>query len=564
MNKSEFNINGYAARMVAAGRELVELADRDTASPAYGCFSYPYWRSKTADYANARCQEAAYTLALLFKNDYPESALRGNLELMELAEAASLFWAEIQHSDGSFDEWYRGEHGFAATAFSAFAISRTLELIGEDMADSSRRKLDRALHRAGRWLIRHDDLDKINHEAVAAAALFSLAEVLHDEKYARGAREKVALVLSRQAGEGWFPELGGVDTGYSFLTLEYLAYCYSFRPTDELRDALERALEFLSFFVHPDLTTGREYNLCGNSYVSLLAASIMADFSPRARTLFLRGVERGNALIQLAQDDLSRCYHLYNGLLSFDFYRKNLEFFREEGPPLPFAGVSFSRYFPEAGLLAVKTENYYAVASGPAGGLLKVYSLLSPGREENRLFRDLGYTVLPGSGTALRSFLISRENRTQWDGNSRLRVTAAFRQASYFFPKAPARFLLRLVSALPGGYLLIKKAVDLIRRRKGASLQLTSVAGSSAGPTLNRTIVFREDSIRVEDEIEGFSPSGDSRIAARLDKSAGGLTIWKPGRDGVPAIPASAAEFRLGKTILPAVKGSDITWDSSG
>ncbi len=361
----------YGGIITRAAEGLLELADRDRNSPTYGCFDYPHWRSKTSGYVNGRLQEAAYTLALLYSNDYPGNRCRGLLEVGELARAGLLSWAALQHSDGSFDEWYRGEHGFAATAFSAFALSRAFFLLKDLLAPSESAALEEVFRRAGGWLSRHQDLDKINHQAVGAAALYSLGELLGAPALAAEAGRKVASVLDRQTEEGWFPELDGVDTGYSFLTLEYLAHCYRYAPSGRLENALLKTLEFLSFFVHPEISTGREYNLCGNSYVSLLAAALLAPLSPAARRLFSEGIARDNLLEQLAQDDLSRCYHLYNGLLAYDYARENRELLEKPAPPLPFAGPPFRKIFPRAGLAAVRGEGYYAVVSLFRGGLVK-------------------------------------------------------------------------------------------------------------------------------------------------------------------------------------------------
>ena len=71
MKDIETQAQSYARKMVESAGSLIELADRDRYSPTYGCFFYPYWRSKSSDFVNSRCQEAAYTLALLYKNEYP-------------------------------------------------------------------------------------------------------------------------------------------------------------------------------------------------------------------------------------------------------------------------------------------------------------------------------------------------------------------------------------------------------------------------------------------------------------------------------------------------------------
>ena len=549
--------------MAAAARGLVELVDRDPRSPASGCFYYPFWRSKSSSCVNARCQEAAYSLALLWKNDYPGGDCRGCLEILELAVASALYWANLQHSDGSFDEWYQGEHGFAATAFSSFAISRAFLLFRDELNSGDRQTLARSLDRAAGWLCRHDDLDKIHHEAVAAAALFSLADVSGERKYFEEAEKKMKLVRDRQTEEGWFPELGGVDTGYSFLTLEYLAYCYSFNPDDRLRAALNRGLEFLSCFVHPDLTTGREYNLCGNSYVSLLAAAIMAEFSPLARGLLREGVSRGDPLIQLAQDDLSRTYHLYNGLLVYDYFRKNRDAFTEEILSLPFLRRPYRRFFPAAGLLSVKTESYYAVAAGHSGGLVKVYPLFPSALSGTGSCRDAGYSFDLAGGSTVASFRLARDNPVKWDGAARLEVRARFRPGNYFFPGSAARFLLQLLSSIPGGYLLVKKAVDHVRRRKNASLQLQAVSGQTAVAGLKREIFFEKESIRIIDSVTDLPETGKASLTIELEKQAGGLADWRPGENEADLIrpdPDHPGGFELEKIITPRPDDIDISW----
>jgi len=527
--------NDYITALAGASRDLVELVDRDHLSPTYGCFYYPYWRSKSSDYVNARCQEAVYTLVLLYKNDYPGVNCRGSDELRELAISGALFWASLQHSDGSFDEWYAGEHGFAATAFSGFALSGAFSLLKDEFKPEDREIIKNALLSTGRWLSLHDDLDKINHEAVGAAALYSLGESLGEARFREEAERKVKLVLDRQTREGWFPELGGVDTGYSFLTLEYLSQCYLFSRDEELEKSLDRALEFLSFFVHPDLTTGREYNLCGNSYISLLAGAIMGEFSPLARSLFSAGLARGNTLVQLAQDDLSRCYHLYNGLLAYDHYRKNEGVWDQDRRELPFKSAPFRRFFPESGLAVVKTARYYAVSAGKSGGLVKVFPNVG-----DISFQDRGYTLaLPGR-TPLSSFRLGPDNSVSWSDDGRMEVTASFREGSYFFPHPLARLLLKIVSCLPGGYLLVKKGVDFIRRRKNASLQLTAVSGRSSSWTLTRSIIFQDELVKIRDEISGRDEGNTIRAAIEVEIKTDDL---------ISAHPVVGEETRLGEIL---------------
>lgn len=548
--------------MAGASRDLVELIDRDRLSPTYGCFYYPYWRSKSSDYVNARCQEAVYTLALLYKNDYPGSDSRGSEEIKELAIAGALFWASLQHSDGSFDEWYLGEHGFAATSFSGFALSETFLLLRDELSSGEREVLAKALAGAGRWLCQHDDLDKINHEAVGAAALYSLGEALGEDRFREEAERKVNLVIERQTKEGWFPELGGVDTGYSFLTLEYLSQCYIYSQDERLKATLARALEFLSYFVHPDLTTGREYNLCGNSYISLLAGAIMGEFSPLARSLFSEGIARGNAMVQLAQDDLSRCYHLYNGLLAYDHYREKAKIWDHDRRQLPFKSGPFRRFFPESGLAAVKTARYYAVSAGKSGGLVKVFSVGG-----DLYFQDRGYTLTVPCHTTQSSFRLSPDNNISWSDEGRMKVSASFREGSYFFPHPLARLLLKVISRLPGGYLIVKKGIDFIRRRKNASFQLTAVSGRASSRRLDRTITFKDESLQIMDEISGEEGESALRALIEVEVKTNGLISARPvagDEAGLSEILGGSGGVRVEKEIIPLSDRVDVDFSISG
>ncbi|MCX6349042.1 MAG: hypothetical protein NTV79_06035, partial [Candidatus Aureabacteria bacterium] len=405
MNDTTEKAERWAGEVVAAAHDLLRLVNRDPRSPAYGCFHPPFWLNKTSDWPNARCQEAVYTFALLYRNEYPGNFWRGAGEIRELALAGLRFWAARQHPDGSSDEWYRGEHGFAATAFTAYALSGAYRLLESELEQRDKTAILDAFRRAASWLACHRDLIKLNHEAVGAAALFALAEATGDENALPAARQKRDRVMAAQREEGWFPELGGCDTGYSFITLEYLVRCYLFEPADALRRSLEKALDFLQYFIHPDLGTGPEYNLCRNHYVSLLAAAAMGEFSPTARRLFREGVSRATALEQITQDDLIRCFHLYTGLETYDAFQKARARFTGNEPPLPFQGAPYRRYFPESRLVSVKTPSYFAVASVDCGGLIKFYARSGEGRD---LWsgRDQGVAV-----SANRSFSARRIGR---------------------------------------------------------------------------------------------------------------------------------------------------------
>ena len=79
--------------------------------------------------------------------------------------------ARQQYPEGCYDEWYKGERGFAATAFTTPAYGSAGALLGDGISAEDRDVVTRTLDRAAHWLSRREDLVETNHEIVAATAL---------------------------------------------------------------------------------------------------------------------------------------------------------------------------------------------------------------------------------------------------------------------------------------------------------------------------------------------------------------------------------------------------------
>ena len=100
---------------------LLSSGDREPFSLTYGCFDRSFWAWKFTDFAGARFQEAAYTLAHLYSSE-SDNPLRAQPKALEWTRASMAFWRTLQHRDGSFDEAYPFEHSLAATAFTGFYV----------------------------------------------------------------------------------------------------------------------------------------------------------------------------------------------------------------------------------------------------------------------------------------------------------------------------------------------------------------------------------------------------------------------------------------------------------
>ena len=73
------------------------------------------------------------------------------------------------------------------------------------------------------------------------------------------ARSDLQKLLTWQNEEGWFYEYQGCDPGYLTLTLSLLAEINLRGYHDGLLHSLEKAVDFLDNFVHPDGSFGGEY-----------------------------------------------------------------------------------------------------------------------------------------------------------------------------------------------------------------------------------------------------------------------------------------------------------------
>lgn len=330
---------------------LLTQMDRQWDSPTCGCFDRNYWHYKTTDFPCARHQEAAYTLALLYNTDHPNNPYYRNEHIKQWAISALQFWAKNQAPDGSFSEWYPYEHSFVATTFSTLAALETMKEFNKEKYIQPR-GVDVAVYRACRWIDRHDEPLVSNQMAgsILALALASKSGI-HKFNY----MERLQRLLNRQTKEGWFKEYAGFDAGYSYVTLDYLARLSLLDKQlyNALEEPLNRLLEFLQYFIHPDGTTGYYYTSRNTSYIIPSGLEILAD-NPIARAIankeIMNIIDHG-----VIWDDRYLCYQLYYHLLAFRY-----ENHTQEPVKLPYQ-KKCSKMFHEAKLYVSSSNGHYGV-----------------------------------------------------------------------------------------------------------------------------------------------------------------------------------------------------------
>ncbi|HEU5321376.1 MAG TPA: hypothetical protein VFX28_11260, partial [Methylomirabilota bacterium] len=253
---AELGADVYAREALRSFPKLLGLVDRNRLGPTYGCFDRQYWHYKTADFPSGMAETGALPLALAFVHRFPGGErYHAQPRLAELAVAAVRFAARAAHRDGSCDDYFPYERALGATAFSLYALTEACRLLEVDDAG-----LRAFLARRADWLLAHDESGRLaNHQALAALALLNAALVTGQARFRDGAARRLERVLGWQSAEGWFWEYEGADPGYQTATVDFLAKYMARSGERGLLPALERAVDFCRYFVHPDGSYGGGY-----------------------------------------------------------------------------------------------------------------------------------------------------------------------------------------------------------------------------------------------------------------------------------------------------------------
>lgn len=507
--------------VIAEVPHLLALQDKDPDSPMRGCMHPAYWRDKSSEVADMRRQEAALAFAWLWKFDFPGNSWHRDREILRASLRALGFWSRNQHRDGTFDEWYKNEHGYATTAFSCYAVALTIEALGPELSGPLRDDVLRALRRGGSWLTTHDDWFKTNHQAVGVAALGAAGRVLGEQSFLDAARRNAGQIVERMHAEGWSREISGADLGYTFLLAEYLAMHAVLTGERQFLEKIAKAYRFASDFFHPDLTTGAEYGICANPYFSRVATVALAPFEPSARAILEwmereRPSPRPRDTTSTLKDDLRLARYAYQPLLAALLYQGHIE--RMDQPALPVEAASSApsfllasgrafRPYPSAGLAAIARPGYVAWIAAAYGGALRV--AFRRGAEFAPAVLDRGY-VLDLGGDVYRNARYDLKTSADLQEAACV-VHAPLVRCGFVLPPTWARVGLRIATSLPYGPRWSRWLIDQWRRRKGTALNQSTagIARGSGRYTLKRTVRFLDEHLEIEDRLSTSEPSLD-------------------------------------------------------
>ena len=497
-----------ASRSVYAEKALSQLPrilgnqDRNPFSPTYGCFHRDYWLDKTSDFPDAVRQFAVHALALAYKHPMPGNMYHNHPKVLEWTVAGLSFWADIQHGDGSFDEFYPYERGWVGpTAFTMYTTVEALNLLGDEVPTDVRQKVENAVRKAAHFVAAGESEEDhlANHHAMACLAVWKAYKLLGDEKLKEGYERVWQGFLSYQTEEGWSVEYDGIDPGYLSATVSFLAKIYQDNKDPRLLEVIEKSVEMSSYFAYPNGFYGGSLGSRNTLHFYCHGYEVVADEVPLAGAVaehLLQGLADDKLVPPEIISDRYLVYRVPEFLLAYVDYQER----PAELPELPFERAPFTKYFDKARVFVKKTADHYAAANLAKGGVLKVFEL-----EDNTLvLNDCGVIGETTEGKTFTSQWIDPGYQVSHD-ESGFEVAGACQ----WVPSHKVFSLLKNL-AFRGVLLLIGWSPKLAHMLKG-QIRKTLMLGQRPSPVSFRRQVQLGDSVTVTDTL---TLEGDVRVTS--------------------------------------------------
>lgn len=476
----------YASQAITQLPRILGLIDRNPLSPTYGCFDKNYWHYRTIDFPSAMYQECVLPLALVYGYKFPggENYYR-NERIRELLVAGIRYADKSSHGDGSSDDYYPFERALGASCFSLYAFTESCILL--DIKD---KELFDFFKRRGGWLLKHNESGRLsNHQALCALCLYNIYILTGEKEFALGTKDRLKLVLEWQSDEGWFQEYEGADLGYQTFTIDFLAKYYAKSNDENVIEPLKRAINFTSYFMHPDGSYGGEYGSRNTFNFYPHGFEIMGTICPLGLQIadkFLYGIK--NDKKAYIEDERIFFHNVSNYLQAYVDYHENRNGSLDDRS-------DFTKHFPKAGLYVRKADARYTVISLLKGGVIKSFSFGKHTYSDNGLVARLK-----------NNKLVVTHHIDKYDvniGQNSVEVSGNFGVVKLKLPN-PYTFIIFRIALLTVG----RFSSNLVR----ALLQSMLITGKKSIPIrFKRTFLF-EDQIKITDEITYLSDNEDFKI----------------------------------------------------
>ena len=467
---------------------ILSQLDRDPFSKTGGSFDRLFWGWKLKDYPDATLQRLVFPLTYYYYNI--DSSLCDEEQFLTWMIKSFEYLEKIQHQDGSFDQAFPNEHSHGATAFLLHDCAHTYGIIRNKLDNVLKDRIEQTLRKMGDYLTRHDEEHGFisNHLLGAASGLQMLYILTKEGRYEHRSRFYIDKVISKQSPEGWFVEYGGADPGYQTLAIYYMAQYYAQTKDGPVLESLEKAIEFISFFLHPDGSFGGEYGSRNTEIFYPGGVALVQRVVPLAGSILefvTHSIEKART-VNLDSVDIGNIAPLINNYLTAFIRTRNEG--KVDGGLIPFRRSPFVKEFKDAGIVVFNGESNYAAIGISKGGVIKEYD-----KKNSVKFRDdCGYIGVLKSGE-----MVSTQNlcKPLYDLNlDKLVVYADFYEIIQPIPD-PYKFLIfRIFSLVLGNIHWLREAVkrllvrSLLTNSKRAKFKLVREVSWTSPLTVQDTI----------------------------------------------------------------------------
>jgi len=498
----------YAQKAISQIPRILSMLDRNEYSPAYGCFDRTYWLDKSIDFPSSILQLNTHNLALTYACAYPSNPFYQKEKIKRWTFAGIDYWIQIQHNDGSFDEFYPNERGWAGpTGFLLFSMLGSYDLLRNEIPPDLEERLLDASQKAAYFLAKYDERGILaNHHAMALLPIYYAYKVSGDEKLLRAFNEKFSYFETLQSPEGWLLEYDGADLGYLSATVSFLGKLYKLSDDENLKSKIlsivEKAIEFSSYFVYPN-----------KYYAGTIGSRQTLHFYPHGYELFcnkfpiarriadvlLEGLAEGKLVSPEIMPERYLGYRVQEYLLTYLDYNPITI---DEAIRLPYERSPFIKHFDDAKMMAVKRDNCYLVANFAKGGVVKIFNARG-----DLIYNDCGIIGKFENEKIITSQWIDKDYKVQFTENGGA-VEGNMNYAPYQFP-TPVKMM-----ALRTALLTLAWNTKLSYWLKGAIRDLFITNTKKAPVQFKREIVISDDKIEIEDKI--FKNASDKLLSINI------------------------------------------------
>lgn len=484
--------DAYANKAISQIARILSLEDRNEYSDTYGCFNREYWLCRTTDFPSAIAQMSVQSLALVYANEFPNNIYYKREKVKKWIWAGMDYWTKIQKSDGSFDEFYPNERGWAGpTGFLLYAMLDSYRMLNGDIPSGLKERFLKTCHRASVYLAEWNEEGILaNHHAIALLAIYEAYLISNDGYIFKKFREKLDYFYTLCSKEGWSLEYDGADLGYLSATVSFLAKLRRLYSEDErLTEVIKKAIDFSSFFVYPN-----------GFYAGTIGSRQTLHFYPHGYEIMAKGYPLSASIAEkmlvsyeegklVPPEIMSDRYYIYR---ISELLHAYLDYSPRESklPELPYERPPFRIYFEEAKIEIRKAKDYYSLINLSKGGVMKLFELNS-----NRLvINDCGIMGRLDNDRVISNQWIDPEHSIKAD-ESGVSVSGSFHYISTARLTPFKMIIFRIVMLLFGWNTM------LAYKLKGLLRDIAITKCRKAPVEFKRTFGFEEGIVVIVDEI---------------------------------------------------------------